>query len=152
MKKIKIKLELKNKNSIQKEIIKIINKKWMINEDKKIYILKYIFSFFILIFFLTINFFEKYYLSFLKPILISPIISNHQPKKDFRNNYANLKVYNQFIYYCKKLKRIKRKKVKIKYPYLSICISALNMEKYIEINLLSIINQSFQNWEIIIIK
>ena len=43
-------------------------------------------------------------------------------------------------------------KIIINQPYLSICLSALNMENYIEINLLSIINQSFQNFEIIIIN
>ena len=37
-------------------------------------------------------------------------------------------------------------------PYLSICIPAFNMENYIEKALLSIINQSFHNFEIIIVN
>ena len=37
-------------------------------------------------------------------------------------------------------------------PYISICIPALNMNKYIERTILSIINQSFQDFEIIIIN
>ena len=37
-------------------------------------------------------------------------------------------------------------------PYLSICIPVFNMEKYISKALLSIINQSFKNYEIIIVN
>ena len=37
-------------------------------------------------------------------------------------------------------------------PYISICIPVYNMEKYISKVLLSIINQSFKNWEIIIVN
>ena len=36
-------------------------------------------------------------------------------------------------------------------PYISICIPAYNMEKYIKKALLSIINQSFHDFEIIIL-
>ena len=36
-------------------------------------------------------------------------------------------------------------------PYISICLPVYNMEKYIGPALLSIINQSFKNFEIIIV-
>ena len=39
----------------------------------------------------------------------------------------------------------------LKKPYITICIPALNMEKYIKKNLLSIINQSFQYFAITIV-
>ena len=38
------------------------------------------------------------------------------------------------------------------YPYITVCLPALNMEKYIEQTLLSIINQSFQDFEIVIVN
>lgn len=58
--------------------------------------------------------------------------------KTFINDCRNFKIYN-------------KKKFNIsKNPYLSICIPAFNMEKYIEKVLLSLINQSYQNFEIII--
>ena len=38
------------------------------------------------------------------------------------------------------------------HPYISVCIPVYNMENYIEKNLLSIINQSFQDFEIIIVN
>lgn len=37
-------------------------------------------------------------------------------------------------------------------PYISICISVFNMEKFFERNLLSLINQTFQHFEIIIVN
>ena len=58
--------------------------------------------------------------------------------KTFINDCRNLKIYNK-INHNKEIN-----------PYLSICIPAFNMEKYIEKALLSLINQSFQNFEIII--
>ena len=37
-------------------------------------------------------------------------------------------------------------------PYISVCLAALNMKHYMEQNLLSIINQSFQDFEIVIVN
>jgi len=37
-------------------------------------------------------------------------------------------------------------------PYISVCLAALNMKLYMEQNLLSIINQSFQDFEIVIVN
>ena len=37
-------------------------------------------------------------------------------------------------------------------PYISVCLPALNMNKYIEQTLLSIINQSYQDFQIIVVN
>ena len=63
-----------------------------------------------------------------------------------------LSKFKKYINDCKNFINYNQIKIKNEFPYLSICISALNMEKYIESNLLSIINQSFQNFEIIIVN
>jgi len=60
--------------------------------------------------------------------------------------------YKHFIRDCFNLKRYYRKAIKIECPYISICISAYNMEEYIEKAIISILNQSFQNFEIIIVN
>ena len=61
--------------------------------------------------------------------------------------------YKKFINDCKQLKRFNIKKaVNNENPYLSICIPVHNMEKYLERAILSIINQSFQDFEIIIVN
>ena len=62
--------------------------------------------------------------------------------------------YKQFINECKQLKRFNITKI-INHnnnPYLSVCIPVYNMEKYLERAILSIINQSFQDFEIIIVN
>ena len=96
------------------------------NQDKRNYI-KYIFYILFLVFFFKVKIVDKYDLS-------------------------NMKVYRKYVNDCIKLKKNKYDTIKVNNPYLSICLSALNMENYIEINLLSIINQSFQNFEVIIIN
>jgi len=76
------------------------------------------------------------------------------------NNYPNntnlnknqIKSYIKYIIDCKNHIRYNRIKIKNENPYVSICIPALNMDKYIERTILSIINQSFQDFEIIIIN
>ena len=64
----------------------------------------------------------------------------------------NLIKYKIFIKDCANLKRYNNSKFLNNNNYLSICIPAHNMEKYIEKSLLSIINQSFQNFEIIVVN
>ena len=73
------------------------------------------------------------------------IINNN--KTDF-----SVKPYINYINICEKLIRLNRIKIRKKYPFLSICVPIYNVDKYIEKSLLSIINQSFQNFEIIIIN
>ena len=91
--------------------------------------------------------------------------------QNFINNRKNIKNYNKIKillyrlleslnkYKIYKLLNIKKKNLyntfKIKNnknPFISICIPVYNMEKYIEISILSIINQSFQDFEIIIVN
>ena len=59
--------------------------------------------------------------------------------------------FNKYIKYCKRKKNFNRIKIKNNFPFLSICICIYNSEKYIENAILSILNQSFQNFEIVII-
>ena len=74
----------------------------------------------------------------------------------YKNNnlfkYRFLASYNHYIKDCMNLKRYKRIKIKKDIPYISICLPVYNMEKYIEQAILSILNQSFQNFEIIIVN
>ena len=65
----------------------------------------------------------------------------------------NTKIYFDYIDNCAKLKLVKKRKIKKrKHPFLSVCICVYNSEKYIEKAILSAINQSFQDFEIIIIN
>ena len=72
------------------------------------------------------------------------------PKKGLK--WKNLNPYKLYINNCKKHKKYNRIKNNSTNPYISICLPALNMEKYIEQTLLSIINQSFQDFEIVIVN
>lgn len=65
----------------------------------------------------------------------------------------NNNTYIDYINACKELKKLKnKKKLKKKNPFISICICVYNSKKYIEKAILSIINQSFQDIEIIIVN
>ena len=75
---------------------------------------------------------------------------NYFPKNIIDKN--QLRPYIKYINDCKYHKRYNRIKIINENPYISVCIPALNMNKYIERNILSIINQSFQDFEIIIIN
>jgi len=57
-----------------------------------------------------------------------------------------------FVRDCFNLKKYYRKSVKVAFPYLSICIPSYNMKSYIKKVVLSILNQTFQNFEIIIVN
>ena len=70
----------------------------------------------------------------------------------YNGNKLDIRPFKKYIRDCKNLKIYNRKKLYNNNPYISICIPALNMENYIEHNLFSIINQSFQNFEIIIVN
>ena len=69
-------------------------------------------------------------------------------------NIYNISFYMRYIKLCKKkIKLYFFNEIKIlKSPFFSICIPLYNMEKYIEISLLSVLNQSFRDFEIIIIN
>lgn len=64
----------------------------------------------------------------------------------------DLKPLKKYVRDCKTLKKYNRKKIYNENPYISVCIPVLNMENFIEFNLLSIINQSLQDFEIIIVN
>ena len=74
----------------------------------------------------------------------------------FSNLSINYKVslapYRNYINDCINLKQYNRIKIKNNNPYFSICLPTYNMEKYIERVVLSIINQNFQDFEIIIVN
>ena len=60
--------------------------------------------------------------------------------------------FKHFIRDCFNLKKYNRKSIKVEFPYLSICIPSYNMKSYIKKVVISILNQSFQNFEIIIVN
>lgn len=74
---------------------------------------------------------------------------NDKLKQIYNNN-----LFIDYISNCTQLKLIRKKSKRIhnNYPFLSVCLSVYNSEKYIEKALLSVINQSFQDFEIIIIN
>ena len=91
---------------------------------------------------------KKYYLFLLNFLII--IIIYSFTKKNILIKYKK--------YILKRKKPIKINTIKqnnsINYtnPFISVCLPVYNMEKYIERSLLSIINQSFQNFEVIIVN
>jgi len=70
----------------------------------------------------------------------------------FRKKMIDLSPFKKYIFDCKNFIKYKRYKTINKYPYISVCIPVFNMEKFIEKNLISILNQSFQNFHIIIVN
>ena len=79
-------------------------------------------------------------------ILINKIFINTNDQLLF------LRPFEKYINACKNSRTIRRTKIFNKNPYISVCMAALNMRLYIKQNLLSILNQSFQDFEIIIIN
>ena len=93
--------------------------------------LRYILCIFVLLFILSIPSFNVFY----------------------DKNFIDLTTtYIKYVNNCKNSVIYEREKIYNWHPYISICMSAYNMQKYIEKNLISIINQSFQNFEIIIVN
>jgi glycosyltransferase involved in cell wall biosynthesis len=92
--------------------------------------LKYVLCVFFLLFFISIPSFDSLY----------------------GKTFIDLTCFIKYVTDCKNLIMYDRDKINTKYPYFSVCISANNMKDYIEKNLLSIINQSFQDFEIIVVN
>ena len=63
-----------------------------------------------------------------------------------------LAIYKYYTNNCRNLKKYNRIKINNKNPYISVCLPAYNMENYIEKVVYSILNQSFQDFEIIIVN
>ena len=97
---------------------------------KLIFDLKYILCIFSLLFLLSIPSFGLFY----------------------DENLIDLTPFIKYVADCKNFIKYKREIIITDHPYISVCIAAKNMQDYIERNLLSIINQSFQNFEIIIVN
>ena len=70
----------------------------------------------------------------------------------YYSKIIDLKSFKKYIKDCKNLVAYNKGKIFNKYPYIGLCLSAFNMEKFIEKNLFSILNQSFQDFEIIIVN
>ena len=88
----------------------------------------------------------------LKIINVNQINSNDSSLK-INETQNSLKLFNNYFNICNKLIKFNNKNtIREKYPFISVCIPAYNTEKYIERATLSIINQSFQNFEIIIVN
>jgi glycosyltransferase involved in cell wall biosynthesis len=65
----------------------------------------------------------------------------------------DIRLYKHYINICKKLIQLyKEETISKSSPFFSICIPVYNMEKYIEKSILSVLNQSFRNFEIVIIN
>ena len=92
--------------------------------------LKYVLCVFFLLFFISIPSFDSLY----------------------GKTFIDLTCFIKYVTDCKNLIMYDRDKINTKFPYFSVCISANNMKDYIEKNLLSIINQSFQDFEIIVVN
>ena len=86
-------------------------------------------------------------------LIISIFLVNNMYIKINRNNeLLSLKQFERYVNICKNSRILERIKIFNDHPYISVCMAALNMKLYIKNNLLSIINQSFQNFEIIIVN
>ena len=70
----------------------------------------------------------------------------------YYSKIIDLKSFKKYIKDCKNLISYNKEKIHNKYPYIGLCLSSFNMEKFIEKNLFSILNQSFQDFEIIIVN
>ena len=68
------------------------------------------------------------------------------------DNLLFLKPFEKYVNGCKHSRKLSRTKIFNENPYISVCLAALNMRLYIKQNLLSIINQSFQDFEIIVVN
>ena len=71
---------------------------------------------------------------------------------NINSNLLFLKPFEKYVNSCKQSRKMSRTKIFNDTPYISVCLAALNMKLYMEQNLLSIINQSFQDFEIVIVN
>ena len=88
-------------------------------------------------------------LSFIISIIL---INNIFISVNINSNLLFLKPFEKYVNACKQSRKMSRTKIFNDTPYISVCLAALNMKLYMEQNLLSIINQSFQDFEIVIVN
>ena len=100
-----------------------------------------------------LNYHKTIFLRVKTALIISIFLVNNMYIKINRNNeLLFLKQFERYVNICKNSRILDRIKIFNDHPYISVCMAALNMKLYIKNNLLSIINQSFQNFEIIIVN
>ena len=69
------------------------------------------------------------------------------------NDMRNIRYYKNYIHLCQKLVKLYNYKEKNNEQlFFSICIPVYNMEDYIEKSFLSVLNQSFRDFELVIIN
>ena len=88
----------------------------------------------------------------LKASLIISIILINNIYVKINSDLLFIKPFEKYVNACKQERKISRKKIFNDIPYISVCLAALNMRLYMKQNLLSILNQSFQDFEIIIVN
>ena len=126
MKEVKILLDIDNYN--ENSFLKL--KLFCELIFKLIFDLKYVLCIFVILFLVSIPSFSLFY----------------------DENFIDLTPFIKYVTDCKNFIKYNREAIINDHPYISVCISAKNMQDYIEKNLLSILNQSFQNFEIIIVN
>ena len=90
------------------------------------------------------------YLFLLTSFILSKIFE--KPKHTSNKESFSIVPYFNYIKNCSKLNLYQRTRIKNPIPFISVCIPIYNTEKYIEKVIFSIINQSFQDFEIIIVN
>ena len=96
------------------------------------------------------NLFYKFI--FILYILFSLYFNYKKRDNELSKRKNELEIYKKYIDNCNNLNIVTTQNEEKKdFPFLSICIPTYNMENYIEKVLISIINQSFQDYEIILI-
>lgn len=80
-----------------------------------------------------------------------PKLKYYFPNLSKINKFLKINYFERYIKDCKNRKNFNRIKINNESPFLSVCICSYNTEKYAENAILSILNQSFQDFEIIII-
>ena len=80
------------------------------------------------------------------------ILKHHTNIQILKFKERNKYFYSHYINNCYKLKKYKINSIRKNIPFVSICLPVYNMEKYIESTILSILNQSFQDFEVVIVN
>jgi glycosyltransferase involved in cell wall biosynthesis len=91
----------------------------------------------------------KYYF-FILILILFTIITLYE--LFYSRKIIDLKLFKKYVRDSKNYIMYDRKKIFNENPFIAICLPAFNMEKYIKRNIISILNQSFQDFEIIVVN
>jgi glycosyltransferase involved in cell wall biosynthesis len=91
----------------------------------------------------------KYYF-FILILILFTIITLYE--LFYSSKIIDLKLFKKYVRDSKNYIMYNRKKIFNENPFIAICLPAFNMEKYIKRNIISILNQSFQDFEIIVVN